>query len=51
MQLEFFFKWNEVIPLCSLFLAKKAAVCTSFTNVGIREVSNTSFHGYLYDDV
>jgi len=50
MQLEFFFKRNEVIPLCSLFLAKTAAVYTSFTNGGISEVTNTSFPGYLYDD-
>ena len=50
MQLEFFFKWNKVIPFCSLYLAKKAAVCTSFTIVGIREVTITSFPGYLYDD-
>jgi hypothetical protein len=51
MQLEVLFKWNEVIALCSLFLAKKAAVCTSLTNVGIREVTNTSFPRYAYDDV
>jgi hypothetical protein len=51
MQLEFFFKQNEVIPFCSLFLARKAAVCTSFPYVRIREVTNTSFPGYLYDDV
>jgi hypothetical protein len=43
MQLEFLLKQNDVIPLCSLFLAKEAAFFTSFTNAGIREVTNTSF--------
>jgi hypothetical protein len=47
MQLEFFFKQEEVIPL--LFLSKKDAVCTSFTDVGIREFASAS-SGHLYDD-
>jgi hypothetical protein len=33
-----------------LSLAKKAAVYISFTNVGIREVTSTSFLGHLYGD-